>query len=230
MVTMIIQSSVSRIELCSWQVHNCSISFESAIQIPHLEQSEWDNEIVHEWHIVKVHVVLYVFIVCLCNLMFLIRFAIFSCTCMNQINTWLIEHSPLDIYVHFSALWNSGKVLKEWLKPKLWNILALYNVHVLYDVQLPGTIFYMFWCLQELQQWYVGPIGHVTLVVINLYPITQSSYWTGNRLSLVWYKNLDSLVQDCSIPIANALRILQSCTKPWIYLHQWWFNFIVALE
>ena len=30
--------------------------------------------------------------------------------------------------------------------------------------------------------------------------------------------NIDGLVQDCSISIAKALEILQSCTKPWIYL------------
>ena len=29
--------------------------------------------------------------------------------------------------------------------------------------------------------------------------------------------NFDGLVQDCSISIANALEILQSCTKPSIY-------------
>ena len=28
---------------------------------------------------------------------------------------------------------------------------------------------------------------------------------------------VDGLVQDCSISIANALEILQSCTKPSIY-------------
>ena len=31
--------------------------------------------------------------------------------------------------------------------------------------------------------------------------------------------NIDGLVQDCSISIANALEILQSCTKPSIWLH-----------
>ena len=30
-------------------------------------------------------------------------------------------------------------------------------------------------------------------------------------------EHFDSLVQDCSISIANAIRILQSCTKPLIY-------------
>ena len=29
--------------------------------------------------------------------------------------------------------------------------------------------------------------------------------------------HIDGLVQDCSISIANALEILLSCTKPWIY-------------
>ena len=30
---------------------------------------------------------------------------------------------------------------------------------------------------------------------------------------------IDGLVQDCSISIANALEILQSCPKPSIYPH-----------
>ena len=33
------------------------------------------------------------------------------------------------------------------------------------------------------------------------------------RVSL-WIGYTDGLVQDCSIPIANAMEILQSCTKP----------------
>ena len=36
---------------------------------------------------------------------------------------------------------------------------------------------------------------------------------------LVWGE-IDGLVQDCSNSIANALELLQSCTKPSI----WWFN------
>ena len=30
--------------------------------------------------------------------------------------------------------------------------------------------------------------------------------------------NIDGLVQDCSNSIANALELLQSCTKPWYML------------
>ena len=30
---------------------------------------------------------------------------------------------------------------------------------------------------------------------------------------------IESLLQDCSDPIANALQLLQSCTKPWITLY-----------
>ena len=34
-------------------------------------------------------------------------------------------------------------------------------------------------------------------------------------LSVVWlYNHIDGTVQDCSISIANAMEILQSCTKP----------------
>ena len=32
-----------------------------------------------------------------------------------------------------------------------------------------------------------------------------------------YYNNFDGLVQDCSISIANAMEILQSCTKPSIW-------------
>ena len=40
--------------------------------------------------------------------------------------------------------------------------------------------------------------------------------------------DIDGLVQDCSISIANALEIMQSCTKPLIYFidnsaEQEWF-------
>ena len=38
------------------------------------------------------------------------------------------------------------------------------------------------------------------------------------RLAITWTNATDGLVQDCSISIANALEILQSCTKPSI----WW--------
>ena len=37
----------------------------------------------------------------------------------------------------------------------------------------------------------------------------------------IWvsWKYLDGLVQDCSNSIANALELLQSCTKPSIYTY-----------
>ena len=36
----------------------------------------------------------------------------------------------------------------------------------------------------------------------------------------VWKYNIDSLVQDCSNSIADALELLQSCTKPSILVIQ----------
>ena len=42
------------------------------------------------------------------------------------------------------------------------------------------------------------------------YPHTQS--YCNETLS-----NIDGLVQDCSNSIANALELLQSCTKPSMY-------------
>ena len=55
---------------------------------------------------------------------------------------------------------------------------------------------------------------------------------------------LSGLVQDCSNPIANALELLQSCTKPFIWpwrlgakpaqnngkLHKWYFYTIDYAE
>ena len=44
--------------------------------------------------------------------------------------------------------------------------------------------------------------------------------WTGNKPVMAFFSidtYIDGLVQDCSISIANALEILQSCTKPLIY-------------
>ena len=38
--------------------------------------------------------------------------------------------------------------------------------------------------------------------------------WHGWLKSLLQQDNIDGLVQDCSNSIANALELLQSCTKP----------------
>ena len=35
---------------------------------------------------------------------------------------------------------------------------------------------------------------------------------------------VDGLVQNCSISIANALEILQSCTKPWFVEFKTWID------
>ena len=45
-------------------------------------------------------------------------------------------------------------------------------------------------------------------------------YWYIIINMYVWYKlvaDINGLVQVCSISIANALEILESCTKPSIY-------------
>ena len=36
-----------------------------------------------------------------------------------------------------------------------------------------------------------------------------------------WYHHIDGLVQDCSNSIANALELLQSCTKPSTFTMVW---------
>ena len=42
--------------------------------------------------------------------------------------------------------------------------------------------------------------------------------WCGSIMDEVaWHSYSDGLVQDCSNPIANALELLQSCTKPSIW-------------
>ena len=39
----------------------------------------------------------------------------------------------------------------------------------------------------------------------------------GDPQSEIQIQYIDGLVQDCSYPIANALELLQSCTKPSTY-------------
>ena len=47
--------------------------------------------------------------------------------------------------------------------------------------------------------------------------------WMGDKAltepvdAIVYLVYIDGLAQDCSISIANALEMLQSCTKPSIY-------------
>ena len=40
-------------------------------------------------------------------------------------------------------------------------------------------------------------------------------------LELAFHKGYIGLVQDCSNSIANALELMQSCTKPSIWVHHW---------
>ena len=49
---------------------------------------------------------------------------------------------------------------------------------------------------------------HVIVIIGSHYKGTQ--LYTG----LLWLLQINGLVQDCSISTANALEILQSCTKP----------------
>ena len=44
---------------------------------------------------------------------------------------------------------------------------------------------------------------------------TQMQHPTGKYVK--WQVHVDGLVEDCSISIANALEIMQSCTKPSLY-------------
>ena len=45
----------------------------------------------------------------------------------------------------------------------------------------------------------------------------ESLYWNRALASKIELNHIDGLVQDCSNSIANALELLQSCTKPSIY-------------
>ena len=47
---------------------------------------------------------------------------------------------------------------------------------------------------------------------------------------LVWNTDIDGLVQDCSNSIANALELLQSCTKPSIYASSGFYEFTHSLS
>ena len=51
--------------------------------------------------------------------------------------------------------------------------------------------------------------------------IKQFNWWNGLQqiLSKALRPHIESLVQDCSISIDNALEILQSCSEPSIYHH-----------
>ena len=52
------------------------------------------------------------------------------------------------------------------------------------------------------------------MAAFNALPLTQ------NPLQFKAFQYIDGLVQDCNTSIANALEILQSCTKPLIYSEQ----------
>ena len=68
----------------------------------------------------------------------------------------------------------------------------------------PGLMFRSTTCPYLLDQWITEPLD------------SSGHRWSmGPRGSM---SHIEGLVQDCSISIANAMEILQSCTKPSIYL------------
>ena len=53
----------------------------------------------------------------------------------------------------------------------------------------------------------------------HIYRIPTYSFSTEKAMRNVFGPSIDGLAQDCSNSIANALELLQSCTKPLIYCH-----------
>ena len=49
-----------------------------------------------------------------------------------------------------------------------------------------------------------------------------------NFCHLIWYQYINGLVQDCSNSIANALELLQSCTKPSIWFPWQFFSEMIT--
>ena len=64
----------------------------------------------------------------------------------------------------------------------------------------------------------------IDVVGVHLVLMTSNKAWLHQTITrtivgqvLIWH--IDGLVQDCSISIANALELLQSCAKPSIWWH-----------
>ena len=61
----------------------------------------------------------------------------------------------------------------------------------------------------------------------NCYAIKKRQpYWMVSLSLVISYHDVDGLVQDCSNSIANALDLLQSCTKPLIWSSSAMINFL----
>ena len=56
---------------------------------------------------------------------------------------------------------------------------------------------------------------------MDFYPLGTNPLYTQDP-NVVIIEQINGLVQDCSISIANAMEILQSCTKPLRCLRPWW--------
>ena len=95
--------------------------------------------------------------------------------------------------------------------PSLW-----YSLHVTYYQCLLGWHFYVWYSLMYTSHKSASAIYMMLLFVLIVMPM--------------FMVDVSGLVQDCSNSIANALELLQSCTKPSIYtmsmssvMDQWWW-------
>ena len=68
------------------------------------------------------------------------------------------------------------------------------------------------WAASDLR----GQIAHVTSLQYLDKCYHCAIHW-------FWRKYIDGFVQNCSISMANTLKILQSCTKPLIFFSMWSF-------
>ena len=97
-----------------------------------------------------------------------------------------------------------------WVNAQWWS----HGIDLLFQWSLFSLIVYCGWSCQGAILWQM--------------------YIVDPTRSLFYKKYIDGLVQDCSNSIANALELLQSCTKPWYHgwLHQSpsWFGLCSSVD
>ena len=128
----------------------------------------------------------------------------------------IFQHLMKLSFVHSRCAWSNDKQYSGWWDhgiqgDVIWGKIPYKPVHHCINSSAPNDIPYSkvhganmgpIWGRQDPGGPHIGPMNF--------------AIWDGSKM---WQmKHIDGLEQGCSISIANALEILQSCTKPSIYL------------
>ena len=157
--------------------------------------------------------------------MFLIKTATKSCT---RHNCYVVVACAKICCILIIRYWITGKLNfhQSWIVSDKflikWSILTWYIFSKIFTIDTSKHFELRHQCRHHENFWaFTGPRKDLVLVLLILNMIIHRSFTGPTHLlsanvrgPVNFAVSLSGLVQDCSNSIANALKLLQSCTKP----------------